>query len=82
MEYGGNLRLGADIGQSLGTSLRSSAVFFDFFASGGFLFGLEFLYPTELIDKAHLTGEEGVTLGADVDSKISLGGASLESSTT
>ncbi len=70
------------VGQSLGTRLRTFAVFFGFFARSSFLFGLEFLYPTELVDEAHLTGEEGVALGADIGSEIGLGGARLERGTT
>ncbi len=72
----------ADVGESLGTRLGTLAIFFEFFACGGFLFGLEFLYAAELIDKAHLTGKERVALGADINCHSRSGRASLERGTT
>ncbi len=36
----------ADVCESLGTGLGTLAIFLEFFASSGFLFGLEFLYTT------------------------------------
>lgn len=57
------------------------AVFLGLFAGGGFLLGLEFLDAAELVDKAHLAGEEGVALGADINSHAVFGGASYKSGT-
>lgn len=70
--------MSTDIGQGLGAGLGTFAIFFGFFARGGFLFSLEFLDSAELIDEAHLTGKEGVALGADIDGHGIASGASLE----
>lgn len=77
----GDLSLGSHVGQGLGAGLGTFAVFFGFFAGGGFLFGLEFLDSTKLIDEAHLTGEEWVALGANIHFEIGFGGACLERGT-
>lgn len=82
IRYGDKLCLSTNIGQGLGAGLRTFAIFFGAFARSGTLFGLEFLDAAELVDEAHLTSEERVTFGADIDSDCILGGASLERGTT
>lgn len=72
----------ADIGEGLGTITTAFAVLFGFFANSSFLFGLEFLYAAELVDKAHLTGKERVAFGADINGHGRSGRASLERGTT
>lgn len=62
--------------------MRTFAVFFGFFTSGGFLFGLVFLDATELVNKFLLTGKEGVAAGADIGFDAVFGATSLERSAT
>lgn len=77
---GNKLGLGSsNIGEGLGTRLGGFAVLFGFFAGSTGLLGLVFLDAAELVDKAHLTGKERVTLGADVNGDGVAGRAGLES---
>ena len=70
--------LSANVGEGLGTGLGRFAVFFSFFASRTSLFSFVFFDAAELVDEAHLTGKERVTLGADIDRNGIAGRASLE----
>ena len=58
------------------------AIFFGFFASSGGGFGLEFLDATNLVYKALLASEEGVTLAADINNDAVAGRTSGKTGAT